>query len=222
MSRALVLFSGGKDSTVALKWTQGQFDEVIALAFHPPFRPRGEVAAADRIADLLSVRLRTVPLGFLMDVATAREESSPRQTAGAFVPVRNLIFHSIGYHLAACWRCESIVAGHVQSDVKAYADASEDYLRDVNGLAHRGRAKDYSPDWNHISLELPLSSLSDTQVARLGRRLQAPLELSWSCLEDGEHPCGSCVSCRDREAALAGERRTVGRSGRGSHERGAQ
>jgi 7-cyano-7-deazaguanine synthase len=55
-----------------------------------------------------------------------------------------------------------------------------------------------------VRIELPFAALTDRQVARLGRRLGVPLDLTWSCYRDGAEPCGRCPACRDRRDALDG------------------
>ncbi len=211
MKSALVLFSGGKDSTVALSWTLSHHENVVALSYDVPYRPRREVEAANAIADLLGVRLESVALPFMRDVATLTRSAGPRQTGAAYVPVRNLVFHAIAYHLAQQWSMDVVVAGHIKSDYRAYADASPAYLRSIYDLATRGSDNAYLDEAldnadGSVRLVLPLIDLSDDQVMDLGRRLAAPVDLSWSCLEDGAKPCGVCVSCQDRNAAVLAPR----------------
>jgi len=209
---ALVLFSGGKDSTVALTWAVSQHERVVAASFAVPYRPRREAAAASAVADALNVPLETVPMPFLHDVGSLVTSRVARQTATAYVPVRNLVFHAVACHLAQVWSLDVVVAGHITSDATAYADASADYLQAIYLLAASGSDNDYLNDLheaaNPVRLILPLMGLTDERVVALGARLGAPLDLSWSCLEDRPSPCGVCVSCRDREAALAGLGRT--------------
>jgi 7-cyano-7-deazaguanine synthase len=202
MNSAFVLFSGGKDSTVSLAWAAEKFARVVALEFEVPHRPAGESRAAQRIAAEMGLELRTVPLPFLSDVASLGRstDAAARQTAGAYVPARNLIFHSVAFHLAQCSTVATVVAGHIASDGSAYRDATSIYLRRIYRLAADGT--DCFGTLSSPELALPLDGLSDGQVIALGRQLNAPLHLSWSCLQAGSEPCGSCVSCRDRQLAF--------------------
>lgn len=213
MSTALVLFSGGKDSTVVLTWAKAHYDNVIALAYEVPYRPTGEARAAEHIARCLKIPLKRIPLDFLSDLASEPDVIHPgsRQTVGAYVPHRNLVFHSLACHLASRWSCTAVVAGHILSDAQAYADASNAFLVSLYALAND------AADIEHVDalrsgvpstplvLELPLMGLTDSEVIALGRELKAPLADSWSCLEDGAAPCESCVSCIDRRRAFASQ-----------------
>jgi 7-cyano-7-deazaguanine synthase len=207
MTKALMLFSGGKDSTVALTWALSHHDDVVALSYDVPYRPRREAEAASAIARLLAVRLESVSLPFMRDVATITCSTQPRQTTAAYVPVRNLVFHAIACHLAQQWSMDVVIAGHIKSDSNAYSDASSEYLNNIYDLAAQGSDDNYLSEAPRsssgaVQLILPLAGLDDGQVMELGRSLAAPVRLSWSCLEDGQVPCGRCVSCRDRHAAL--------------------
>lgn len=205
MTRALTMFSGGKDSTVALAWAARTYDEVHGLSFDVPYRPLGEKRAANAIAVSLGICLKEVALPFMRDVASVTKNSVPQETASAYVPYRNLIFHSIGCHVARLQGCGVVVAGHIASDGTAYADARVDYLAQIYELVRRAGIDDgflWDPNDVDIELRLPLAGMSDREVIELGRQINAPLDLSWSCLEDGEAPCGECVSCRDRTKAF--------------------
>lgn len=104
--------------------------------------------------------------------------------------------------IAESRRANAVVAGHIQSDGKAYRDATERYLADLYTLANSGTFAFGGLPAAQISLELPLIHLSGKEVISLGRELGAPLDSTWSCLMDGMSPCGDCVSCRDRANAI--------------------
>ena len=202
MSSALCMFSGGKDSTVALAWTLNQFDRTTALSFNYAARPGGESRAAARILQHYSVQLIEVDLPFVTTVAEMKAEERPAQTAGAYAPMRNLVFHSVALCVAEARAYDAVVAGHVKSDSKAYVDASQAYLTDLYRLAHRGRYAFREEGPSVVRLEIPLIKLEDREVIALGKRLRAPLHLSWSCLGNQAEPCGMCISCKDRRNAL--------------------
>jgi len=74
----------------------------------------------------------------------------------------------------------------------AYPDYSREYLQLCN---HQLAVA--SPD-KPVSLEMPLIDLTRTEIIKLGRRLETPFELTWSCLSSGTECCGSCLGCATR------------------------
>lgn len=189
----LVLFSGGLDSTVLLTWALRR-GRASTLSLEWPGRPRGERRAARRIADQLDVETR---IEFPLPSLNGASRSSNRRDG--YVPARNLFLHSTAAFVARQIGASEIAAGHLASDAEAFPDANRRYLEAVTRLANAGRARAEPP----LRLRLPFAALSKNEVVALGRRLNAPLDLSWSCFRDGPHTCGRCESCRERRQALA-------------------
>lgn len=204
MSRALVLLSGGKDSAVALWWARERFHTVRALSIGYPERPAGERAAATRLAALAGCQLTAVDLPFMRSTRTLlTERAGDTDTAGAYVPMRNLLVFAVaGYH-AELLHADTVVAGQLASDGAAYSDATEEFFEQLTAIFRVSLSGSFLPGSRELNVALPLSTLSDVEAMTLGRRLGVPFDLTWSCLLDGPTPCQSCVSCRDRERALA-------------------
>jgi 7-cyano-7-deazaguanine synthase len=201
--KAICLFSGGKDSTVALAWSVANYAEVIALSFNYPARPTSERVAAREVSARLLVRYIEVELPFIKIAAEiASGLGGPPQTEAAYSPMRNLVFHSIALSVAETLRAEVIVAGHIKSDGNAYRDATRDYLEAIYTVANSGTYPFGGRPAARIELQLPLIDRTDAEVLILGETLSAPVEFSWSCLLDGPEPCKLCVSCKDRERAI--------------------
>lgn len=177
MKRAIVLFSGGIDSTVALWWARSRYD-VTALSFDGAGRPRGEIRACMSLARRAGVPHVRVDLPFL------------RTRPDGYVPGRNLAFHAAALSIAEQQGAKAVIAGHNRSDASHYPDAREPFFRKLAAMA------------DGIRIIRPFRSMSDGEVAKLGVRLGAPLDRTWSCYRDGAAPCGRCAACVDREAAL--------------------
>jgi len=198
MSKAICLFSGGKDSTVALSWAIEHYREVTAVAFNYRRRPRGERIAAREISTRFGIALDEIDLPFLQLAQDFRgSPDEPFRTETAYAPMRNLVFHSVALCLAEMGGADAVVAGHIKSDELAYRDATVEYIEGIYQLAASGTFGYGGSPPASVKVVLPLINLSDSDVIALGRRLLAPLEMTWSCLGNGYRPCGLCVGCQD-------------------------
>lgn len=136
MSRALVLLSGGQDSTTALFWAKTRFEEVEAIGFDYGQRHGVELEQARKIADIAQVCYRVLDLrGLLGDSALtdpgrdvdARHERDASLPA-TFVPGRNLLFFSIAGAYAYSRGVHDIVAGMCQTDFSGYPDCRRVFI----------------------------------------------------------------------------------------------
>lgn len=197
MARALILLSGGLDSTVALWWALAEGHDATALTFHYPGRPRHEADAARRVAQRAGVALVEAHVPFLEEGkdADARRRLARFQAAPpGYVPARNAIFYAAAAYHAQVLGCDLVVGGHNAEDAARFPDANAAFFADLESLLRRGLWT--GPGVPAPRLHMPLLDLSKEGVAALGRRLGAPLDLTWSCYEDGEAPCGACPACQ--------------------------
>lgn len=196
MRRALVLVSGGLDSTVALYWAAREGYEPVALVVNYPGRPRGEARAArEIIAESPARESHEIGLPFLREAAEidgARFEGAPP----GYIPFRNALFYAAACYHAQALGCCVVIGGHNEEDARSYPDASRRFFDDLQGVLDRGawRGGDVLPP----KLLMPLLTLGRDDVHALGLSLGAPLDRTWSCYEDLEAPCGSCPACARR------------------------
>ena len=202
--RALVLLSGGIDSTVALFWALSKGWKVRTLEFEYYQRPQRERVACRKLEDRVGIdRPIIVPLEFIREVSDLDE----RDLAGLFwgqapqgyIPSRNLIFYSFAAYYAEILGARYIVGGHNRSDSKDFPDAGKKFFDQMNELLK-------SSMWSHTKVNaeilLPLMELRKAEVVRMGEALKVPFELTWSCYHNAEVPCGACNSCRERGEAF--------------------
>jgi 7-cyano-7-deazaguanine synthase len=201
---AIVLYSGGKDSTVALWWARRTFREVTALSFCYPSRPKAEQLTANAICREASIPQIEVELPFLKTLRDLREETHVYGRADAYVPARNLVFYAAATFYADAYQCSTLVGGHLRSDGNAYSDATPEFFLELQQLLRTGLRGSFAgaASGPALTIELPLISLSDQQAVALGRSLGAPLEHTWSCWEDAARPCEQCKACQDRQSAM--------------------
>ena len=202
--RALVLFSGGLDSTVALWWARQRGWRVTAMSFEWPGRPAGESRAAARVlatlnGDVDEVLNLSVPgLSAWADLPRRNRAVYASAPPPGYLPARNLVFQSLALAAAEPRGIPCLVAGHTRSDATSFRDARPAFFRAVARAASLGRPASHPAP--HILL--PLARLDDAGVLRLGRALGAPLHLTWTCYTGGRIPCRRCAACRDRAEAF--------------------
>jgi 7-cyano-7-deazaguanine synthase len=198
-TRAIVMLSGGLDSTVALYWAMNQDLLIQTLSFNYFLRSKKEIFAARKIASINGVKHREIKLGFLKEI----EDSKPvnpvlKKAELAYVPSRNVIFYSIATCFAELDDAKFIVAGHNRDDVRDFPDSSISFFNRFNSLTKIGL---FSNDRTGRVI-LPLAKLSKVRVIELGSSLGVPFELTWSCYRSSTWPCGVCHSCRLRSTAF--------------------
>jgi 7-cyano-7-deazaguanine synthase len=212
--KAVVLFSGGLDSTTALAWALAKGYECLAVSFDYGQRHARENAAARAIARRLGVKLYEINLAFpwfascslvnknlkLPDVKLAKI-GRKGDIPSTYVPGRNLVFASVGFSLADAEGAEAIVLGPNVLDYSGYPDCRPEFYRALQRAAAFGTRS--GAGGRPIKILTPLIKLSKAGIARLGLRLKAPLELTWSCYRGGNRPCGRCDSCKLRAKGFA-------------------
>lgn len=197
--RALVLLSGGLDSTVALWWAAEAGYDPVALTFRYHGRPRGEErACAEIVAASPAVERHEVDLPFLREAADL-DERRFRGAPPGYIPFRNALFYAAASFHAQALRCCVVIGGHNKEDAALYPDAARSFFDDLQGVLDRGAWR--GGDVVVPKLVMPLLELDREDVLALGERLGAPLDITWSCYEDSEAPCGLCPACARRGRA---------------------
>ena len=216
--RALVLSSGGVDSTTCLGLAVSQYgaENVTALAITYGQKHDKEVQAARAVAAHYGVELIELDLSLIFQydttcsLLTGSDTEIPRESyaeqlkktdgkpVSTYVPVRNGLFLSSAASIALSKGCEVIYYGAHSDDAagNAYPDCSEAFNKAMNDAIFLGSG-------NQLHIEAPFVRLTKADVVKIGLELGVPYELTWSCYEGGETPCGVCGTCRDRAAAFA-------------------
>lgn len=202
---ALILLSGGIDSTVALYWAKKEGYNLIALSFNYKNRPENEIKATKKLSELISIKLIEVNLPFLEEAIDLKFDGYPILSAlnapEGYIPSRNIIFYSIAAFFADAYGIQTIIGGHINSDAELFPDASSSFFKKLEHLISIGR---HTNDNKKMEILLPLKSKTKIEVLDLAKKLDVPLEFTWSCYGDGKKPCGKCLSCIKRERAFMG------------------
>jgi len=208
--KAVILLSGGLDSATAAAQAIADGYEAIALSFRYGQRHERELLAARQVAEALKIKEH-----FVVDVNLAQWGGSaltdtnidvPTEGIQAgeipitYVPGRNTVFIAIALSLAESKGAEAIYLGINAVDYSGYPDCRPDYLEAFQKLA--ALSSKVGVEGHAPQLIAPLVMDSKTDIVRRARRLGVPIELTWSCYQGGEVPCGVCDSCRIRDKAI--------------------
>ncbi|MDE2490776.1 MAG: 7-cyano-7-deazaguanine synthase QueC [Elusimicrobia bacterium] len=205
---AVVLLSGGLDSTTALWWAKSRGWSPVGLSVRYGQRHARELSAARAVARRAGAPLHEVELKLpwlavssltnarlkLPDVPLARIGRGG--IPSTYVPGRNTVFLALAVSLADAIGAGAIVIGANALDYSGYPDCRPPFLKAFAAVARRGTRA--GAEGRPPRVLAPLLRLDKKGIVRLARRVGAPLELTWSCYAGGGRPCGRCDSCRLR------------------------
>jgi 7-cyano-7-deazaguanine synthase len=206
----LVVLSGGLDSTVcmALAARTGGTPP-LALSFDYGQRHRTELDRAAGVAghyrsDHLVVHLDTGAWGgsALTDPGIAVPTGG--SSAGipvTYVPARNSIFLAVALGVAEARDLDAVWIGVNAIDYSGYPDCRPEFIEAFRGVAATGQKR--GVEGNPIEIRTPLIDATKAEIVRLGIETEAPLQLTWSCYQGGQAPCGICDACRLRAQGFA-------------------
>lgn len=215
--KALVLFSGGLDSSVCLALAVREYGaaQVLALSVSYGQKHKKEMEASARIAAHYGVQRLTLDLGAIFagsdcTLLEGAAQEIPHEayadqlamTGGApvntYVPFRNGLFLSSAAAVALSHGCEVIYYGAHSDDAagNAYPDTSVEFNRAISDAVYIGSGE-------ALRIIAPFIDKTKADVVAVGTELGVPFELTWSCYEGHEKACGVCGTCRDRIRAFA-------------------
>lgn len=195
MKSAVLLYSGGADSTLCAMLLTDRGYAVHALSVLFAGRPAGEIAASKALAaELTFASLHEIRLGGLATGAPGWVGGDHAHHEG-LIPYRNLIFWSLAANRAATVGAQAIAAGHTRYDADSYDDAGPAFF---DTLARSLRFSGLGPVGRGVEIVLPLAALTPSEMASLLLTHRDFLRRTWSCWRDGDRPCGLCFACKER------------------------
>lgn len=205
--RALVLVSGGLDSTTVLAMAQRDGYECYTLSFDYGQRHKAELFAAERTAKsmgsvehkVVNLDLRTIGGSALTDDAIDVPEQEGEGIPVTYVPARNTVFLSIALGWAEVLGANDIFIGVNAVDYSGYPDCRPDYIAAYEVMANL--ATKAGVEGNKLSIRTPLINLSKAEIIQQGLALGVDYSLTVSCYQaaDSGEACGVCDSCRLRK-----------------------
>ncbi len=210
MQKALVLLSGGQDSTTCLYWAIDRYgrDAVSTVSFDYGQRHFIELDCAEAIASQAAVPHLCLPIDTLAalggDALTDPDigvESGIDESSGlpnTFVPGRNLIFLTYAAAHAYRNRIGNLVTGVAQTDYSGYPDCRQETIDALQRAIQLGMESD-------VQIHTPLMYLSKKQTVELARELGAldAMALTHTCYNGERPPCGACPACVLRAKGFA-------------------
>ncbi|OLN23745.1 7-cyano-7-deazaguanine synthase QueC [Domibacillus antri] len=204
--KAVVVFSGGQDSTTCLFWAKKTFKEVVAVTFHYGQRHEAEIDAAKDIAAELNVPHHILDMGLLgqlapnaltrNDIAIEEREGQPPTT---FVEGRNLLFLSFAAILGKQYDARHIVTGVCETDFSGYPDCRDSFVKSLNVTLN------LSMDYEFV-IHTPLMWLDKKETWALADDLGAfdyVREHTLTCYNGIKGAgCGECPACKLRQNGL--------------------
>ena len=217
MEKAVVLLSGGLDSTTCMAVAKEQGKELYPISFDYHQRHIRELSCAKKIAVhyhaaehlIIETNMNAVGGSALTDDTIDVPEGDAQRTdiPATYVPARNLIFLSYALGYAERVGATHLYIGVNSVDYSGYPDCRPAFIAAFQAAADAATAA-AAERGRRIIVETPLQSLSKGEIIRLGTKLGAPYELTTSCYRGGAEACGVCDSCllRLRGFAEAGRR----------------
>lgn len=209
MKKAVVLVSGGLDSTTVLAIAKSQGFECHTISFDYGQRHRSELKAADNTASLLGAKshkvikldLSSIGGSALTDdtIDVPEQESAEGEIPVTYVPARNTVFLSIAMGWAEVLGSSDIFIGVNAVDYSGYPDCRPDFIAAFQCMANV--ATRAGVEGKGLRIQTPLISLTKAEIIEKGNQLGVDYAKTVSCYqadEDGK-ACGRCDSCRLRK-----------------------
>jgi 7-cyano-7-deazaguanine synthase len=202
-NKAILMLSGGIDSTTALFWAMNKGYEIIALSVNYKWRPKKEIEATRKLAELKKIFLVEVSMPYIMGATDLRLEGYPIPSAKnapeGFIPLKNLVFYSVAAYFAEIYGCRKIIGGHMKDDVSNFSDAGLDFFKALENIIELSK---HDKALDTVKFMMPFSNITKAEVVKLAVELDVPIDDTWSCYGDYDESCGNCSSCISRQRAL--------------------
>ena len=213
MKKAIVLLSGGLDSSTALYLAKSQgFDEIYAITFEYGQKHDREIRSASAIAKAVGVREHKIVRLMLNawkgssltdpDVVIQDGDADRTDIPDTYVPARNMVFLSVAASYADALDITDIFIGVSEMDYSGYVDCREEFIRSMEQTINLGTVLGAEKK-QKITIHAPFLRMTKADEVKLGTKLGVDFSLTWSCYRGGEKPCGTCDSCLLRARAFA-------------------
>lgn len=209
MKKAIAVFSGGLDCTVAASVYAKEY-EIHAITFNYGQKAFAqELNASEKICEKMGFIHHVIDLDWLAQISTSSlntsedipevdfsdlddDKKSAETASSVWVPARNTVFTSIAASFAESIGAEIIIVGWDKEEANTFPDNSKEFLESFNELFKVGLPID-------IEVKAPAIDLDKYEIVKLGSQVNAPMDLSYSCYKGSNIHCGVCESCMRRK-----------------------
>ncbi|MBV7273540.1 7-cyano-7-deazaguanine synthase QueC [Clostridium sp. PL3] len=211
MKKAVVLLSGGLDSSTVVYLAKKEGYEVYAISFDYGQRHDKELNCAKNIAEKAGVKEHIVVTTNMnawggsaltdknIEVPEGKEES--KEIPVTYVPARNMIFLSYAASYAEVVGAQDIFIGVSEVDYSGYVDCREEFINAMENAINNGTVCAVEQG-RKIKIHAPFLHMTKSQEIKLGKELGVDYGLTWSCYKGEELACGVCDSCMLRLKAF--------------------
>jgi len=196
---AVVLLSGGLDSTTALYFAKAKGYQCRCLIFDYGQLHRKEINCAVKLAKASGSAYRILKIDFpwkgsaLLDKKVKISKKITKGIPFTYVPARNIIFLSFALSFAETIKAKAIFIGAHAQDYSGYPDCRPEFFQAFAKMAKTGTVGGHN-----FEILAPLLNKNKSQIIKLGQNLGVPFDLTWSCYRGKKRPCGKCDSCHYR------------------------
>lgn len=204
--QAILLLSGGIDSTTLLAKLTIENYEIIAISFNYGQKHGIELTYAKKNAQKYNVKKNFIIeldntlfkssalVNDKIDIETYESKELPSGVVNSYVPFRNLVFISTALSLAESMKINEIYLAFNRDDNTNFWDCSVDFVEKINSISTTNSS---------IQIKTPFINLSKTEIVKLARQLNVDLNNTITCYQPNETTeCGICLSCVTKQKAL--------------------
>ena len=210
--KAIAVLSGGLDSCVATCVYAKEYD-IHGITFNYGQKSfKRELKASKEICEKMGFTHEVIDLPWLNKIsnsALTSDNKIPTLTtddlddlekckntaSSVWVPGRNIVFSAIATSYAESIGAEIIIVGWDKEEAATFPDNSKEFLESFNKMLNIGFPQ-------NIEVKAPAINLNKDEIVKLGNKINAPMELSYSCYTGDEKHCGVCESCMRRKRAF--------------------
>jgi len=197
---AIILLSGGQDSTTCLFWAKEKFKKTEAISFDYGQRHRIELQSAEKIARLAGAKHHIINIkeyGYIKNsaltdksIAVGKKDKINKDLPSTFIPGRNILFLTVAAALAYTKKIHDIVIGVSQVDYSGYPDCRQEFIKSMERSLSLGM--EYK-----IKIHTPLIKKTKKQTVELAEKLDILkyLRYTHTCYSGKRPGCGRCPAC---------------------------